>query len=241
MATQASQKASSQDNFNLGNHPFQEPVKMLRRCAVGTFPNYEVTEVALRELKDNGFVMDRVSVVGRDIHHHSDFAGANVSDQVTGVNQLDTNQNKAEEGARKGTVAGSTVGSLAGLLVGLGAITIPGVGPVMLAGAAATAIATAISGGVIGGAAGSLVGGLMGLGIPADRAKAYSDRVSQGDYLAMVEGSEADITLAASIFNKHNIREWYIYDLSVESMPNVTAASTTTLAGRHSQGQKIDQ
>jgi hypothetical protein len=232
MATQASQKASSQNNFNGENHSFQEPVIMLRCRVVGTFPNYEVTENALRELKDNGFVMDRVSVVGRDTYHHPDFAGANVSDQMVGVDQLDTNQNKAEEGARKGTVAGSTVGGLAGLLVGLGAITIPGIGPVMMAGAAATAIVTAISGGVIGGASGNLVGGLIGLEIPADRATAYSDRVSQGDYLVMVEGSEADVTLAESIFNKHGIREWYPYNLSVESMPNPTLATHQGLENR---------
>ena len=101
--------------------------------------------------------------------------------------------------------------------LGLGVIALPGVGPVMLAGAAATAIATAISGGVIGAAAGSLVGGLIGLEIPADRAKAYSDRVSQGEYLVVVEGLEADIARAGSIFGKHGVHDWYTYDLSVES------------------------
>jgi len=41
-------------------------------------------------------------------------------------------------------VTGGAVGGLTGLLVGLGALAIPGVGPVMLAGATATALATAL-------------------------------------------------------------------------------------------------
>jgi hypothetical protein len=96
----------------------------------------------------------------------------------------------------------------------------------MLAGAAATAIATAVSGGVIGAAAGSLVGGLVGLGIPADRAEVYSDQVSRGDYLVMVEGSEADIAQAHSIFSDHGIHDWYVYDLTDDSMQTVTTTST---------------
>ncbi|WP_034937144.1 hypothetical protein [Gloeocapsa sp. PCC 73106] len=50
---------------------------------------------------------------------------------------------------------------LTGLLVGLGALAIPGVGPIMLAGAVATALATTAARGVSGVAAGSLLGGLF--------------------------------------------------------------------------------
>jgi hypothetical protein len=73
-----------------------------------------------------------------------------------------------------------------------------------------------ISGSVIGSAAGGLVGGLIGLGISRERAETYSNRVSDGEYLVMVEGSEADIVLAESIFRKGGIREWYVYDLPAD-------------------------
>jgi len=43
-------------------------------------------------------------------------------------------------------VTGGAVGGLTGLLVGLGALAIPGVGPVMLAGATCCSPATALSG-----------------------------------------------------------------------------------------------
>jgi hypothetical protein len=185
---------------------------ILKQRGVGTFSNYETAEVALRELQGRGFLMDRVSMIGRDMNRHTEVTGVHASTQLAEAGNLQTNATTAEEAAQKGAVAGSALGGLTGLLVGLGAIAIPGIGPVMLAGAAATAIATTISGGVIGAAAGSLAGGLVGLGISEDRAKVYSDRVSQGDYLVMVEGSEADIALAESVFSKHGIHEWHVYE-----------------------------
>ncbi|UBF29020.1 hypothetical protein K9N68_14975 [Kovacikia minuta CCNUW1] len=50
------------------------------------------------------------------------------------------------------------------------------------------------------------------MGIPEDRARVYSDRVSRGDYLVMVEGSEEEIHRAESILNRRGIQEWGIYD-----------------------------
>jgi hypothetical protein len=205
---------------------------VLKQRAVGIFPNYQATEVALGELQDRGYVMDRVSVIGRDLDRHPDLAGANTSHKIQDAGRMhanDDDDNEAAETAKKGALAGGTVGGLTGLLVGIGALAIPGVGPVMLAGAAATALATAVSGGAIGAAAGSLAGGLVGLNIPEDRAQVYSDRVSSGDYLVMVEGSETDIQLAESIFNKHGIRDWYAYDVGVESDRTATPIETKYL------------
>lgn len=169
--------------------------------------------------------MDRVSIVGRDINSQVESSGANTSTMMN-VGNLDTDENTAEKGAKTGAVTGTAIGGITGLLVGLGAIAIPGVGPVMLAGAAATAIASALSGSAIGAAAGSLAGGLLGLGIPEDRAQVYSDRVAQGDYLVMVEGSAADITLAESIFSRYGIHEWYVYDFHSDSADIATPVTT---------------
>lgn len=204
---------------------------ILQQRAVGIFPTYQATEIALHELKNNGFLMEQVSVIGRDIHSHTEVTGVNTSSRLVDAGNLHTDENKAGATATDGAIAGSTIGGFTGLLVGLGALAIPGVGPVMLAGAAATAIATALTGSVIGAAAGSLAGGLVGLGIPEDRAQVYSDRVSQGDYLVIVEGSDSDITLAESILSKHGIHEWYAYDYDLpnKSVRTVTTSSTPRL------------
>ena len=195
---------------------------MLNKRAVGVFTSYETTEAALCELRDRGFLMDRVSLVGRDIQSKTEVTGVHTSDRIADIGNLHTHENDAGDAAKTGAVAGTTLGGLTGLLVGLGAIAIPAIGPVMMAGAAATAIASTISGGLIGAAAGSLAGGLVGLGIPHDRAEVYSDRVSNGDYLVLVEGSDVDITLAESIFRHRGVHEWYAYELTDEKVGATT-------------------
>lgn len=176
--------------------------------AVGTFSNHSEAEKALYELRDSGFSMNQVSIVGQDINHNA-VAGANSADQLS---ELNPTENKADEGAKTGATAGGVVGGLTGLLVGLGLVAIPGVGPVMLAGAGATALATTLTGGAIGAATGGIVGGLVGLGIPEDRARNYSDRVDQGDYLVLVTGTDEEIQLAQSILSPRGISDWGIYN-----------------------------
>jgi hypothetical protein len=82
----------------------------------------------------------------------------------------------------------------------------------MLAGAAATTIATTLAGGAIGAAAGGLVGALIGLGIPEERARVYNERLSRGDYLVFVEGTDAEVRRAEAILSNRGIQEWGIYD-----------------------------
>jgi len=180
--------------------------------AVGTFSSYRDAEVAVSELRDSGFPMDRVSVVGRDTDRAAEIAGTDAGTSLDNKGKQVAHDTQADEGAKKGAVAGGTLGGLTGLLVGLGALAIPGIGPVMLGGALATALATTISGGAIGAAAGGLVGGLVGLGIPEDRAKVYNDRVSKGDYLVIVDGSEDEVRKAEAILSHRGIQEWGIYD-----------------------------
>jgi len=82
----------------------------------------------------------------------------------------------------------------------------------MLAGATATTIATTLAGGAIGAAAGGLVGALIGLGIPEERARVYNQRVSRGDYLVFVDGTETEIRRAEAILSNRGIQDWGVYD-----------------------------
>ncbi|BAY63355.1 multi-sensor signal transduction histidine kinase [Calothrix brevissima NIES-22] len=176
---------------------------VVTRRAIGVFHNRSDVEQALRELGKAGIVMDRVSVIARDRDHNGEIAGAAVSEKVG---------DKSDEGAKVGAVSGGALGGLTGLLVGLGSLAIPGIGPIMLAGAAATALATTIAGGAIGAAAGSLLGGLIGLGIPEERARVYNERVERGGYLVIVDGTDEDIARAEPILRRWNIEEFNVYD-----------------------------
>jgi hypothetical protein len=198
---------------------------MLEQRAIGTFTSYELAENALRELKQTGFLMHQVSLIGKDINRHAESTGVHTNSTMTGIDEINAEIKDGGAATQKGAAAGSALGGVTGLLVGLGAIAIPGVGPIMLAGAAATAIATAVSGTAIGAAAGSLAGRLTGMGFSADRAQTYSDHVSEGRYLVMIEGTETDITRAETVFTNHPIHEWHVYDLPSNTLQPVVSAN----------------
>lgn len=169
--------------------------------AVGIFSDRPRTASALQALQDAGFSMRDVSVIARDANHQSAIAGVAVDNHVG---------NHSQEGGVVGAVTGGALGGIAGLLVGLGVLTIPGIGPAVLAGEVA-AILTTLVGGAAGAVAGGLAGALIGLGIPEHRAKRYSDRVAQGHYLVMLKGSDSELGKAERILGDLGIEDWGVY------------------------------
>jgi uncharacterized membrane protein len=190
----------------------------IHKRAVGVFPDRRDAEQALQELRNSGFPMERVSVIAR---HQED------RDQISGHTGHEVHEkvgDQAEEGATVGAVSGGILGSITGLLVGLGTLAIPGVGPIMLAGATATALATTLAGAGIGAAAGGLIGALIGLGIPEERARVYHERVQRGEYLVIIDGTEAEIARAREILHRWRIEEFEVYD-----QPNAKQPTTTVI------------
>lgn len=184
--------------------------------ALGVFSNYSELQTALNELMNSGFSMNQISVIGKDMDNLSQ------NRSLEGVTLQDAAElTKADEGAKTGAIAGGAVGGLTGLLVGLGTLAIPGVGPIMLAGATATALATTVAGGAIGSAAGSLVGALVGLGIPEDRAEAYQNYIANGDYVIIVDGTELEVRQAEAVLRRHRLRDWSTYNRSSVRPPVV--------------------
>jgi len=186
--------------------------------AVGVFSSHEEVENALNELRDNGFDMNQVSVIAKhteDLNQRYRIGETQVQEptetrEISHETRVETT--RVEEGTKTGIEAGGAIGGLTGLLIGLGTLAIPGIGPIMLAGAAATAIATTLAGGAIGAAVGGLIGGLVGLGIPEHRAQVYHDYVVDGDYLVIVDGTEAEILRAETIIKHTGMREWEVYE-----------------------------
>jgi uncharacterized protein (TIGR02271 family) len=173
--------------------------------ATGLYYSRNEAESAVRELKDSGYDMERISVIAKN------------ADTVAGE---DTNKeigNKADEGAATGALTGGALGGLTGLLLG----------PILLAGAEATAIATTLAGAGIGAAAGGLVGALIGLGVPEAKAQVYSDRVGRGSFLVMVSGTPAEIDRAANIMRHHGVEEFDIHDAPMPSSAGMRATTDT--------------
>jgi hypothetical protein len=173
-----------------------------QKRAVGVFPDRPTTASALQALKDSGFSMRQVTILARNAARQEAIAGVEIKDQMG---------NRAGEGTAAGVFGGGLLGGTVGLLAGLGTLVVPGLSGIVLATEAATAAATTLIGGAAGAAAGGLVGALIGLGIPEDRARAYSDRVARGDYLVLVRGTEPEVRRAEDTLQQQGIRDLGVY------------------------------
>lgn len=199
----------------------------IHRRAVGVFPDRRDAEQALHELRNSGFPMERVSVIAR---HHED------RDEIAGHKVHEKVGDQAEEGAKRGAISGGVVGGITGLLVGLGTLAIPGIGPIMLAGATATALATTLAGAGIGAAAGGLIGALIGLGIPEERARVYHERVERGEYLVIIDGTDAEIARAREILHRWRIEEFEVYDQPDGRQPTTTVIPQDVTVNKYAVG-----
>lgn len=167
--------------------------------AVGTFPTRRDAENALIELRDAGFNMDRVSAIAKNPEEKEKLSEVEVTSSVS----------RAKGGAETGAIMGATTGGMLGLIGSLSVLAIPGVG---VATEVAVLLGNALLGSGIGAAGGSLVGALIGWGIPEEQALYYNELVSQGSYVILVEGTEAEINGAAAILLNRQIRDWNIYN-----------------------------
>ncbi len=174
-----------------------------RERAVGIFPRFEQMAEALKQLKESGFPIEHISVIGKQRQYLSQLDPAVRTTEVG---------NQAEKGAKRGAIAGGLIGLFTGFFVGIGLLAIPAIGPIMLAGAAETAFATTLAGGAIGLATGTLLGALIGLGIPEEKARVYQERIQRGEFLMIVDGTEYEIRHARSILIPLGIEDWGVYD-----------------------------
>lgn len=173
------------------------------RRAVGTFASRPEAEKALYELRDAGFNMDKVSILVQN---------AEGQEQVSGADYEKSKGEQAAGGAKAGATAGGVTGGIIGLLPSLGVLAIPGVGPIAEIG---VILANTLIGGGIGAASGGLLGALIGWGVPEDRANYYNDKLTQGYYVVLVEGTPTEIKTAESILSNGGVRDWEIYDAPV--------------------------
>jgi uncharacterized membrane protein len=147
---------------------------------VAVYADHDRAESAIRRLHKEGFALDELSIVGRDIQVTEEPRGfVSTGDYVSA-------------GARTGAAAGG----LAGMALGAALLLVPGIGPVVVAGPLAAALLAGIEGALAGVALGALSGALIGLGVPREHAIKYETAVKGGKYLVMVRGGGEDIERA---------------------------------------------
>ncbi|MDZ8068436.1 MAG: hypothetical protein RMY64_22870 [Nostoc sp. DedQUE08] len=186
------------------------------RRTIGVFAGYSDAQLVLQELKASNFPMDKVSVIARNTEE-SDIAGVRIIENTGNTSLKDA----------AGAVASDYLGNIADLSVDLVLLVIPGIGPVILAGAEVTAIATTLAGGLS-----SL---FLSLGITEKQAQGYSDLVCKGYYLVIVTGIDIELRLAKRIFNRRDIQQWGVFE--PYSTPNNRYKYALGIFYRHQDAQ----
>ncbi|HET9109599.1 MAG TPA: hypothetical protein VFN78_02125 [Ktedonobacterales bacterium] len=178
------------------------------KTIVGMFENTRDVDAVLVELEKHGFSKSDVSVVARR--------------EVLKESGLDITT-----GAEVGAITGATTGGVAGLLIGLGAITIPGVGPIVAAGEFLTWVGATVLGLAAGAIGGGLLGGLVALGLPEHEAKVFVEGVKRGNLIVAVRASDTRLAEAEQILRAGNAidintrrQEW---EETIEPLGSMTA------------------
>jgi hypothetical protein len=148
----------------------------MNHVIAGLFDTSMDADRAVQDLIDIGVRQADISVVAQ---HSDGVHGRAVGDD-----------DSVSAGASVGALSGGALGGTLGLLAGLGALTIPGIGPVLAAGPLAAALGSAGAGAVVGAgvgaASGGLLGALIGAGIPEEEAHVYAESVRRGGTLVTV-------------------------------------------------------
>jgi hypothetical protein len=91
------------------------------------------------------------------------------------------------------------------------AVAIPGIGPIVAAGA----LATTLGGAAVGAVAGGLIGALVGAGIPEEDARGYETHVKEGRILITAQAATAQQAQdARDAFDRYGGTDVRAYDRS---------------------------
>lgn len=156
----------------------------------GLFDHYETADEAVRALQAAGFEGDTISVLARN---------EILQDNLP---QDETTPGEVAESSGVGALIGGTAGGLLGLLAGIGAIAIPGLGPVLVAGSLAASLGMAAGGAGVGAAVGGILGAMTALNVPKEEAELYAEGVRRGGILVIVQAPPERVAEAASILGQ---------------------------------------
>lgn len=154
------------------------------KATIGVYDTHEDAVEAARELKNAGFAVTHLSIIGK---LHTEY----VHDNMT---------LSEEYPIRLGGIEVTTaLGLTLGVLTGVGLFAIPGVGFLFGAGALTGAIA-GLDFGLMGG---GIVSILTNIGMKDEVAKQYLADIEDGRYLVVAQGSQEELSHAKEILTMH--------------------------------------
>ena len=152
-------------------------------ATVGIYDTHEQAQEAVQALSREGFPMDHVSIIGKELE---------AEEKVNGYYTW-------KDPAKSGAGIGAFWGALFGIMVGVGFFSLPGVGGIFVAGSLASALLGGMEGALFGTMAGGLFGALAGLGIGKDKVLKYHEILKAGKYLVVAHGTKEEVERAKQI------------------------------------------
>lgn len=150
---------------------------MNKTLVSAVFDSHSEAERAVSQLRSAGLDDSAISIIAQH-------EGKNIETDGTGEN------------AASDVIGKTALGAGVGTLLGIAALAIPGVGPLVAAGAIASVAVpgAALTGAAVGAAAGGLAGLLTDHGVGEDDAAYYEGRINEGGVFVSVDTSNADLT-----------------------------------------------
>ena len=172
---------------------------------IATYDNFESANQALDKLTEAGISRNHISVAALE--------ETSKKMHISGLNVGDHNNNPIGDtvaGTTGGILSGAGLGGIIGLLTGVAALTIPGLGALLISGPLAAALgfsslaANTVAGAAIGGAAAGVAGlaaGLTKAVLDAAEADRIQSTVQSGGVMLAVED---DTDMAEDILDSTN-------------------------------------
>ena len=155
-------------------------------AAVAVFKDHESADIAVRQLASSGFDITKVTIIGRGFH---------TEESVTGFYTLG-------DRVKFWGKYGAFWGGVWGLLFGGVFLTIPGFGPVIVAGHFAAMVLAGIEGSIAVGGLGAIGAALYGIGIPKDDAIRYEKALKADAFLLLAHGTVSEVRRARAVLEK---------------------------------------
>jgi len=150
---------------------------------VAIYETHVQAEEAVKELQEAGVNMKSLSIAAKDTHTDEHVVGYyNAGDRMKYWGEI-----------------GAFWGGFWGLLFGSALFTIPGIGPLLIAGPLVAWIVAGLEGAVVVGGVSAVGAGLVSIGIPHDSILEYEVALKSDKFLLIVHGTSSEVEKAKNI------------------------------------------
>ena len=160
-------------------------MKSGNNAVIALYDTHAKAEAGVRLLKSSGFDMTKLSIVARNPHTEEHVVGFyNAGDRI-----------------KHWGTAGAFWGGMWGLLFGAAFFSVPGMGPVLVAGPLIAGIIGALEQAAVVGGLSAIGAGLFSIGIPKDSVLQYEMAIKVDKFVLLAQGTAADIAAARTILH----------------------------------------